>query len=137
MGENCEDMSGACSKMGGYAMSGKCGENSCVGGRGGGCPEQEMGCGQGMGGGCAKSACESTDPMRMMWEMQEEAYAELMVEKMKAAFERRIGKKMDKAAEVVVEYSVRHWASKMEHKEMKMKGKEEYFQKLMEAMKSK
>jgi len=77
------------------------------------------------------------DPMSMMKELKMEAYSELMVEKMKAAFERKIGKKMDKVVEVVVDNAIKHWASKMERKEMKMKDMEEYQQKLMDALRSK
>ena len=77
------------------------------------------------------------DPMEMMKDLSMEAYSELLVEKMKAAYEKKMGKRLDRIAEVAVDHAIRYWASKMERKEMKIKEMEEYGRKLGEAFMSK
>lgn len=66
----------------------------------------------------------------MMIQMSEDAWSELMLEKMKKEFEKVNGAKMDKAAALAVEASMNHWKGKME-----MMGKhKEFGQKLMSVM---
>ena len=71
---------------------------------------------------CEESTgCEMTD---MMLKLADEAWSELMKEKMKAAFESERGEKMDAVAKAVVNASIGKWEYKMlgkakcnEHKE--------------------
>ena len=68
--------------------------------------------------------------------MAHAAWSELIVEKMKAAFEKKRGANMEKAAEVAVNHSVAFWNAKMAGKEMSEEEHKEYEKKLMEAFQS-
>ncbi len=114
------------------------GESRACPSMGGNCPSGGNACPSGMGGKCDEP------PEAMIMGMANHAWKELMIEKMKQAYEKKSGKQMDKIAEVGVEYCIRFWSAKMEHKKMKMKGCEakmqqmdEYSDKLMEAFMSK
>ncbi len=131
-------MACGCSK-GGYDAA--CAGGSC----------QTGACASGRTGSCSSGACSggmgnkyNEPPEEMVMRMADHAWKELMIDKMKQAYEKKSGKQMDKIAEVGVEYCIRFWASKMEHKKMKMKGYEakmqqmdEFGDKLMEAFMSK
>lgn len=126
MGNNCPS--------GGNYGAGACASS----GAGSNCASGGNACAGGMGGQYGESHEE------MIMGMANHAWKELIIEKMKQAYEKKSGKQMDKIAEVGVEYCIRFWASRMEHKKMKMKGREakmremdEYGEKLMEAFMSK
>jgi hypothetical protein len=59
----------------------------------------------------------------------------LLTRRMEAILERKIGKKLDAEAEVVVEHVLNTWKMQMEDKEASCKENEEYGKKLMAAMK--
>ena len=82
------------------------------------CEESKCGCGSESS--CCESSCGCNDSCcdsemskgKMFMNLAEEAWMELMKEKMKAAIEKASGPKMDKAAQVAVEASIAHWADK-------------------------
>ncbi len=90
-----------------------------------------MGCGcQGEGGGCGchhePSASDwAADPHSgMLLDLADEAWSELMKEKMKAECERLKGKQMDKAAAAAVQMAMAYWEAKMQ-KHAKMAEQQE------------
>ena len=70
------------------------------------------------------------DKGKMMMGLANEAWSELMMDKMKAAFEKAKGQKMDKVAHISVEACMAYWANKMKSKE----AWAEFNEKLMQAM---
>lgn len=67
-----------------------------------------------------EECCEHDRPdmSEMMMSMTNDAWAELMVDKMKKVFEELKGQTMDKAARVCAEYSIAVWAERMKTKDM-------------------
>lgn len=79
---------------------------------------------------CNESCEESMDHGKMIMQLANEAWAELMKEKMKAAYEKTMGEKMNKVALVGVEACIAYWTQKM-----KEEGAcHEYSEKLKKAM---
>lgn len=75
-------------------------------------------CGSGCGSDCScggnESCCgEETSKSEMFMELANEAWAELMKEKMKAVYEKSMGDKMNKVAAVSVEACMAYWMQKM------------------------
>ncbi len=73
------------------------------------------------GCGCSSSGCGSRPKDehsmdRMMMELAEHAWEELMIEKMKALLETSNGERMDRVARVSVEAANAYWNHKMEKK---------------------
>lgn len=100
-------------------------------------------CGEGHGQGHRKHGCgckeTNYDEMTgMMMALADHAWQELMVEKMKAAWEDARGANMTKMAVVSVEHSMIAWKKKMESKEMDCEPSKEdieaFKKKLHEAM---
>ncbi|MFH1394454.1 MAG: hypothetical protein ABII71_03715 [Candidatus Micrarchaeota archaeon] len=90
---------------------------------------------------CCKDECCSDDccgekghemPVMMM-HMAHAAWNELMVEKMKAAFEKKNGARMEKAAQVAADHSTAFWNARMAGKELSEEDHKEYEKRLMEA----
>ncbi len=81
-----------------------CCEESCKSGCGSDCS-----CGN---EGCCK---EEMSKGEMFMDMANEAWHELMKEKMKHAYEKAIGEKMSKAAAVSVEACMAYWSQKMKN----------------------
>jgi hypothetical protein len=52
----------------------------------------------------------------VLMDIADEAWEDLMRDKMKKAFEKAKGEKMDKAAALVVEASISYWEGKMKEK---------------------
>ena len=65
---------------------------------------------------CECSCSESNDLSKMIMQLANEAWGELMKEKMKAAYDKAVGDKMNKAAQVGVEASMAFWSGKMKEK---------------------
>ena len=66
---------------------------------------------------CCNECCgEGMDMGKMMMQLANEAWSELMKEKMKAAYQKSIGNKMDKIAAVGVEACIGYWNSKAKEK---------------------
>ena len=62
---------------------------------------------------CCSSGCPMTDGI---FKLAEDAWSELMVEKMKDQFEKLMGPKMDKVASAGVKASITFWENKMKSK---------------------
>ena len=84
-------------------MGQECGEEKC--------------CSEGKGECCCqkKECCESNsqDHGKMMMELANEAWSELMKEKMKTIYENAIGDKMNRVAQASVEACIAYWSNKM------------------------
>ena len=78
-------------------MGCECGEESC-------CTAKSAEC-------CCEE--ESKSMGKMMMDLANEAWSELMKEKMKASYEKAVGDKMNKAAQVSVEACMAYWNNKM------------------------
>ena len=63
--------------------------------------------------GCECSCGEKNNVSKMILKLANDAWSELMKEKMKAAYEKETGDKMSKAAHVGVEASIAFWSGKM------------------------
>ena len=88
---------------GGIKMGECCEESKCCSGESSCCESS-----------CNDSCCESEmSKGKMILGLANEAWSELMKEKMKAAYEKTIGEKMNKAAHVGVEACIAYWAQKM------------------------
>lgn len=63
---------------------------------------------------CEETGCggQEQDVASMLLHLADEAWAELMKEKMKAAFEKHTGDKMNKASAAAVEASIAYWSNK-------------------------
>ena len=81
-----------------------------------------MGCECGKEKGCSsccsnESCCSYKDEMedksKMMMDMANEAWHELMKDKIKSAYEKLIGEKMNKTAHVCAEMCIAYWGNKM------------------------
>lgn len=68
--------------------------------------------------GDCKCDCKDMDMPHMMLKLGDDAWADLMKEKMKAVYERERGANMDKASEVIVHASIDFWMQKMAGKEV-------------------
>ena len=88
------------------------------------CEDSKCGCG-------SECSCDSgSSKAGMIMGLANEAWAELMKEKMKAAFEKIKGDKMDKVAQIGVEACMAYWGNKMKDKA----SFEEFEEKLNKAM---
>ena len=67
------------------------------------------------------SGCEMTD---MMMHLADQAWSQLMIEKMKAEFEKVRGEKMSKIAAASIEVSIDKWEHKMGGKMKCQEGKD-------------
>ena len=77
----------------------------------------ESGCCEAKSEWCCQSCCSEEKSMpEMMMRLANEAWEGLMREKMKAAYEKAIGDRMDKAAQVSVEACINYWNNKMSGK---------------------
>ena len=66
---------------------------------------------------CCESSCgESNNVSKIVLQLANEAWGELMKDKMKAAYEKETGDKMSKAAQVGVEASIAFWSGKMKER---------------------
>ena len=66
---------------------------------------------------CNDRCCEEEKSMGVMiMKHANEAWEELMKEKMKMAYEKAIGDKMNKTAQVGVEACIKYWGNKMNEK---------------------
>lgn len=66
---------------------------------------------------CGTNDCESKCEMsKMIFDLANDAWAELMKEKMKAHYEKAIGTRMDKVALVGVEGAIAYWEAQMSNK---------------------
>jgi hypothetical protein len=74
------------------------------------------------------TGCEMTDKMLCL---SNQAWAELMKEKMKAAYEKHKGEKMDKMADAVVKATIEKWEVKMKAKMQCHKTKEDIMNAMM------
>ena len=78
-------------------MGHECGEESC-------CAAKSAEC-------CCEE--ESKSMGKMMMDLANEAWSELMKEKMKAAYEKAVGDKMNKSSQASVEACMAYWNNKM------------------------
>ena len=62
---------------------------------------------------CQCSCEETNDISKEIMQLADKAWEELMKEKMKAAYEKAIGERMNKVAQVGIEASIAYWGSKM------------------------
>ncbi|MBI1935580.1 hypothetical protein HYS31_04005 [Candidatus Woesearchaeota archaeon] len=78
-----------------------CGDGCCESGKGSGC--------------CEESCCceESMSKGKYMMGLADRAWEELMKEKMKVAFEKAKGEKMERVAQMSVEACMAYWSNKM------------------------
>ena len=83
----------------GHCLEGTCGDSGC--------------CGEKQHSGCSSSGCDTTD---MLMQLAEDAWAGLMKEKIKKAYEAKIGKQMDKTAEAAAQAAIDYWQWKMQGK---------------------
>ena len=80
---------------------------------------------------CSEECCSSEMSMGSeLMKLADQAWASLMIEKMKKALEKEKGEKMSKAAEVAVEASIAFWEGKM-HEKAKWSEFEEKLKKAM------
>lgn len=96
----------------------------------GNCNESESDC-------CSGDSCcdhEKPSMSKKFMYLSHDAWAELMKDKLKEAFEKTEGKKMDNAAEVCVEFSTVFWKAKKEGKKPSKEEFEAFSKKLMEAL---
>jgi hypothetical protein len=102
---------------------GDCGcESGC------GCEDNSCGCGSECG-----DSCGSEDQMpKMMMAISNQAWAELLKDKMKKHLEAVQGKKLDAMAKVSVDACIAYWDGKMQQKD----GFEDFAEKLKNAMNS-
>ena len=112
--------------MGNECSSGK--ESCCSSGSG--CESQ---CGCQSQAACPSECCECIGCKLAM--VAKRAKINVLTRKMEAILERKMGKKLDAEAEVVVEHVINTWKAQMENKEMSSKENEEYGKKLMAALK--
>ena len=73
----------------------------------------EGSCNEGSKCGSQSTGCEMTD---MMLNLADEAWKQLMMEKMKAEFEKQRGEKMTRVAAASIEASIAKWEHKMSGK---------------------
>ena len=85
---------------------------------------------------CCGGHNKEPDMPTMMMYMAQDAWAELMKEKMKAAFDAKRGDKMEAAAQLAVDHSITCWNAKMQGKEVEPEKHQEYGKKLMEIFQS-
>lgn len=109
--------------------------NECSGGKDSCCSsgkghESQCGCGPAQ---CPSECCDCPGCRLAM--VARKAKINVLVRKMEAILERKMGKKLDAEAEVVVEHVMKAWQVSMESKEMSANENEEYGKKLMAAMK--
>ncbi len=84
-------------------MGEECSEGSC-------CESEKECCG-------SKGCCEEEKSMgAMIMKLANEAWDDLMKEKMKSSYEKAMGSKMDKAAQIGVEACIMYWGNKMKGK---------------------
>ena len=101
-----------------------------------GCEEQGCGCEESKGScqsgcGCEGScSCESKSMAGMIMNLANEAWMELMKEKMKHAYEKATGDKMNKIAQVGIEACIAYWGNQMKDKS----SYDEFEEKLKKAM---
>jgi hypothetical protein len=100
---------------------GNCKEGSCS-------TSGEEKCGSGSSDCGQSSGCEMTD---MFMKLGNQAWEELMVEKMKKQWEALRGQNMDKMAQAGVEASMAYWQHKMEGKMKCHESKEKIKQSMM------
>ena len=68
---------------------------------------------------CSESSCGSDsggdeNPTGMMMKLAEDAWSDLMKEKIKAVYEKQTGAMMNKVAQAAAEASIAYWTHKME-----------------------
>ena len=81
-----------------------------------GCECEEEKCGSGGcsdGCGCSCKGEMTQDKSKMMMDMANEAWHELMKDKIKSAYEKMMGEKMNKTAHVCAEMCMAYWGNKM------------------------
>ena len=104
-----ENKCGCGDGCGSEEKSGSCGSDC-------GCEEGKCSCESGSC--CEDSSCGSESQMpKMMLGIANQAYAELLRDKMKKHYEAAIGKKLDAAAKVAVDANIALWDGKMQQKE--------------------
>jgi len=104
-----------------------CGDNCGCGSSACGCGEADCSCGSGCGG---DSCCPEDSMPKMMLGLANQAWAELMKEKMRKHYEAARGKRMDAMAKVSVDACLAYWDGKLQQK-----GQfEEFAKKLQDAM---
>ena len=104
-----------------------------------GCGDKNSGCssgGCGSGSGCCGEMSKEKMMFGMFMEIADSAWMKLAKEKMKAHWERKIGKDMEKMAEFFVEQSSMKWMNEEEWMQNKQKAMET-FGKMMEEKKKK
>jgi hypothetical protein len=74
------------------------------------------------------------DMMEELTCMTEEAWAEMMIDKMKAYLEQKRGNQMDKAAKIMVDYAVEYWSAKMKSETFDEAKEKEYEAKVKAAL---
>ena len=79
------------------------------------CCEENCKSGCGCENSCSCESCgeESVSHSKMMMDLANDAWEELMMEKMKSSYEKAVGDKMNKAAQVCVEACIAYWGQKM------------------------
>ena len=86
---------------------------------------------------CSGAEGEYCEISKMILDLSVDAWEELIIEKMKKAFEAQAGPRMDKIAEIAVAHSSKIWSEKMKAKNMEKEASaeeiEEYKNKIMEA----
>jgi len=105
-------------------MGEECGEDKC-------CDSgKECCCDSGKESCCETECCEGQSKAKMMMYLANEAWSELLKDKMKAAYEKSIGDKMNKIAHISVEACIAYWGNKMKESS----SWEEFEEKLKAAM---
>ena len=79
---------------------------------------------------------ESRGHAQMMMQLSDNAWAELMKEKMKSHYEKKVGQSMDKVAEIGVDMGLDFWESHMKQEKFSKEKIDEYEKKLKEAFNS-
>ena len=86
-----------------------CNEEKCCETNDSCCEDSKCGCEN-------ECSCESNNMATMIKGLTNEAWSKLMKEKMKAAYEKAIGPKMDRMAQVGVEACIAYWNNQMKDK---------------------
>lgn len=81
---------------------------------------------------CKSRHCD--DVVDVLSRMAEDAWSELMIRKMRDYLDKKQGKQMDKAAKMMIDYSVEYWRAKLNGKILDEAVEEAYEAKIKNAL---
>ena len=95
------------------------------------CKEQKCGCESEKERCCESNYCEMSGELVCM---ADEAWSELMVEKLKARWEKERGENMEKVADLIIAHSMEVWKLRMEKQDIKAELEKEKIDKFREEL---